>query len=77
MTGKKLPTGMCVNVFCPRCVPRVKLVVRTNRANGSQFLGCPNWPECKHTQAIPEDLIMKLHGATPLPGFSRLMGCSG
>ncbi len=68
---RKLQDRMQVNVFCPRCSPPVKLIVRTNRSNGIQFLGCPNWPEsCHHTQPIPADLIMRLHGAVPLPGFS-------
>jgi ssDNA-binding Zn-finger/Zn-ribbon topoisomerase 1 len=69
MASKSLPDGMEVSVFCPECIPRVKLVVRTNRANGSQFLGCPNWPKCRHTQSIPMDVIMRLQGAVPLPGF--------
>ena len=69
MSDKKLLDGTSVNVFCPKCVPSVKLIVRTNRANGSQFLGCPNWPQCRHAQSLPEDLIMRLHGAVTLPGF--------
>lgn len=68
----KLQDRMTVNVFCPRCSPSVKLIVRTNRLNDSQFLGCPNWPEsCHHTQPIPQDLIMQALGAKSLPGFSR------
>lgn len=58
-----------VNVFCPFCELQIKLIVRTNRQNGSQFLGCPNWPECKHTQQIPIDIVLRLQGAQPLPGF--------
>ena len=66
---KKLKEGTQVNVFCPNCSPAVKLIVRTNRANGSQFLGCPNWPMCGHSQGLPQDLIMRLQGAVRLPGF--------
>ena len=29
---------------CPRCAPD-RLVVRTNKTTGHEFLGCPNWPE--------------------------------
>ena len=67
----KLPSGMKVNIYCPRCQTPRKLVVRTNRMNDTQFLGCPNWPLCQHTQPIPQDLIMRAQGATELPGFSR------
>lgn len=70
MTDKKLLDKVEVNIFCPQCELPVKLIVRTNRTNGSQFLGCPNWPKCRHTQGIPTDLIMRLQGATPLPGFA-------
>ena len=66
---KKLRDGMQASVFCPRCSPSVKLIVRTNRMNDSQFLACQNWPQCNHTQPVPQDLIMRLHGAIPLPGF--------
>jgi len=61
--------GMTVGVYCPDCMPRVKLVVRTNRQNGSQFLGCPNWPECNHTQELPMDVVLRQQGAVGLPGF--------
>ena len=69
MEEKKLLDGTEVAIVCPECdIPR-KLVVRTNRQSGHQFLGCPNWPECGFTRRIPEDLIMVLHGAMRLPGF--------
>lgn len=69
----KLQDRSEVNRRCPRCKAEgrgnVKLIVRTNRLNGRQFLGCPNWPECDHTEPIPEDVKMRAAGATTLPGF--------
>jgi ssDNA-binding Zn-finger/Zn-ribbon topoisomerase 1 len=47
---------------CPNCTPQVMLIVRTKRINDSQFLGCPNYPACTHTQAIPESWKMKALG---------------
>ena len=58
--------GESGEVECPRCVPRVKMVVRTNRANGGQFLGCPNWPECPETTDIPESWRMRALGQPEL-----------
>jgi len=47
------------NITCPTCEPVVKLKVKTNSANGHQFLSCPNYPACTHTQPIPEEWIMR------------------
>lgn len=49
---------------CPEC--GAGLVVRTNRENDSQFIGCMAWPNCTHTEAIPESLRMRLMGAPGL-----------
>lgn len=57
------------NRYCPTCVPIRKLIVKENRHTGHQFLGCPNWPECEHTEPIPDDMIMIATGASRLPGF--------
>lgn len=68
----KLP----IAIKCPNCDEhpdrkhkRHTLVVRTNHENGTQFLGCPNFPDCKHTQEIPEHLRLEAAGAERLPGF--------
>ena len=58
-----------VSKCCPECGTGSKLVVRTNSKDGSQFLGCPNYPECKHTEPIPQDIRMIQAGAQRLPGF--------
>jgi ssDNA-binding Zn-finger/Zn-ribbon topoisomerase 1 len=49
---------------CPECGRELK--IRENRENGNQFLGCSGWPQCKHTEAIPETLKMQLAGAPTL-----------
>lgn len=69
MQKPQLPNNQPIERDCPKCSPRVKLMVKTNRANGNQFLGCPNWPECEYTAPIPEALIMQAQGAQKLPGF--------
>lgn len=71
--GFKLKDRSEVNRYCPDCRDEgrgaVKLVVRTNSENGTQFLGCPNFPMCRHSEPIPEDVKMEAAGATRLPGF--------
>lgn len=63
---KKLPDGKEMEIYCPECGSGTKLVVRTNRKQDHQFLGCPNWPECNHTQSIPESVRMRLAGQQSL-----------
>jgi ssDNA-binding Zn-finger/Zn-ribbon topoisomerase 1 len=53
-------------VLCPECNPPRKLIVKTNQHNGSQFLGCPNYPDCHHTQPIPEEWVMRMEGQRDL-----------
>jgi ssDNA-binding Zn-finger/Zn-ribbon topoisomerase 1 len=61
----KYEDGKEAMITCPEC-GSPKLVVRTNTANGGQFLGCPNWPNCKHTQSIPESWKMRATGQPEL-----------
>jgi ssDNA-binding Zn-finger/Zn-ribbon topoisomerase 1 len=65
----KLQDNAEVERTCPKCGPTVKLIVKTNRLNDNQFLGCPRWPMCDHTEPIPEALRMQALGAQRLPGF--------
>ena len=53
---------------CPKCAPD-RLVVRTNKTTGHDFLGCPNWPACEHAEPLPLDIQMRRQGAIALPGF--------
>lgn len=54
------------SIVCPECAPRRKLIVKTNKKNGNQFLGCPNYPICDFTRDIPDEWIMR---ATGQPGL--------
>lgn len=56
---KPFPNGMPVAKSCPKCGPAHRLVIRTNSENGSQFLGCCNFPQCRHTEPIPESMRLE------------------
>jgi ssDNA-binding Zn-finger/Zn-ribbon topoisomerase 1 len=45
------------------------MVKRTNRAIGSEFLGCDQYPICTETLPIPESVWMRAAGAPELPLF--------
>lgn len=71
MTTPKFQDGTESAVLCPTCNPPRKLIVRSNKHTGSQFLGCPNYPVCDHTQAIPESWIMRAQGQPDLFSTSK------
>jgi ssDNA-binding Zn-finger/Zn-ribbon topoisomerase 1 len=52
---------------CPKCGR--PMVVRQNRANGSRFMGCSNYPICRETAPIPTYALLIAQGAAVLPGF--------
>ncbi len=56
-----------ITVPCPECGR--EMVVRTNGTTGEQFFGCSQYPTCKGTRPIGEDVKMRLAGAVTLPGF--------
>ena len=56
-----------LNIPCEACGKPT--VIRINRTNNSEFLGCSRWPECTATQPIPTYLAMVRAGAQPLPGL--------
>lgn len=58
--------GKPSGVPCPDCGPGTILVVRTNSITGGRFLACPRFPLCRHTEAIPESIRMKLAGEPSL-----------
>lgn len=64
MTNQALPT---IEKRCPDCGNA--LLIRTNRKTGTDFISCSSWPECSHTESIPETLRMRLAGAPELPMF--------
>lgn len=64
------------NLPCPKCADngrgRVELVIRTNRTTGHEFLACPEWPECSHTEPVPESVRMMQSGQPMLFGPEAL-----
>ena len=62
----ELKKGQEVHIGCPNCGIATRLIVRVNKSNGGQFLGCPNWPKCSHTQNIPDHILMEALGAPKL-----------
>lgn len=53
-----------VSIYCEQC--HCKLIVRTNKKTGHQFLGCPNWPECTETREIPDEIKLRAMGQKEL-----------
>ncbi len=68
MTDEHRPT-----IQCPKCLDAGRgqqiMVVRTNEKNGSEFLGCPQYPKCRHSQPLPIWFEMERMGAERLPGW--------
>lgn len=58
---------------CPACleagIPDIPLRELANKTSGHHFLGCSRFPECSHTEEIPETIRMRRAGAPVLPGF--------
>jgi ssDNA-binding Zn-finger/Zn-ribbon topoisomerase 1 len=59
---KQLANGKELGISCPNCGHDTLLIVRTTQRTGAQFLGCPNWPDCTHTQEIPIDAQLRANG---------------
>lgn len=62
--------GPRLTVACSECGR--PMVERTNRQNGSTFLGCSSYPDCTSTQDVPAYLHQLRAGAAPLPGMEDL-----
>ena len=54
MVGKKTAKS------CPDC--GAVLIVRKNRENESFFLGCGDYPNCRHTENIDEAMYLDILG---------------
>ena len=52
---------------CPACGGR--LVVKKNRREGTQFIGCSNFPNCHYTERLTPSVEHRLSGAPTLPGL--------
>jgi ssDNA-binding Zn-finger/Zn-ribbon topoisomerase 1 len=46
-----------------------QMVIRQDKETGKLFLGCNRWPDCKHTEEIPESIWMELINHDRLPGL--------
>ena len=55
---------------CPKCGEG--LTIRVNGETQEEFLGCSQYPECKHTEPVPMDVILRRKGAATLPGLEGL-----
>jgi ssDNA-binding Zn-finger/Zn-ribbon topoisomerase 1 len=55
---------------CPDCGR--DLVIRTNKATGTDFLACPGYPSCRHTEPLPEAVAMRQIGHPELPLFDDI-----
>lgn len=45
-------------VYCPECGDTIaagRLVSKTNRNTGKEFLGCSNYPACKYTEELEDE----------------------
>jgi ssDNA-binding Zn-finger/Zn-ribbon topoisomerase 1 len=61
-----LPNNKPVAKYCPECKTLTKLIIKTNSHTDEQFLGCPNFPKCRHTQEISEEMRMRVLGQKEL-----------
>lgn len=43
------------------------MVIRRNRTNDHEFLGCSAFPRCAHAESLPEWFRLKAQGAPELP----------
>lgn len=46
-----------------------QMVIRLNREQNTLFLGCNRYPDCKHTEEIPESVRMEILGQQKFSGF--------
>jgi len=64
-------TPAITSKICPSCGS--VLVIRTNKFSGKQFVGCSEYPKCKHAEELPEDIIMMQNREQMLPGMRELV----
>lgn len=59
--GKKLAYS------CSECGAQMR--IRLNKESNTLFIGCARWPDCKHTEEIPETVRMEILGQKRLSGL--------
>ena len=55
---------------CPSCGKN--LVFRSNRRNGSRFIGCDGYPDCTLTYTLPDGKVEVLEETCPVCGLPRV-----
>lgn len=68
MSGRERPMHGAIRCPMPSCGGL--MVPRVNKAIGSEFLGCDQYPRCTETMPIPESVWMRKVGAPELPLFN-------
>jgi ssDNA-binding Zn-finger/Zn-ribbon topoisomerase 1 len=58
----KIKSNIESALTCPKCGPTVKLVTWSTKWTNKVYLVCPNRPECRYIQPIPEAWIMEAMG---------------
>ena len=58
----ELKPGKRLEISCPECGVGSSLVVRQNRETQEYFLGCSNYPQCEHSQNLPEEMRLRALG---------------
>jgi len=62
----KLTPGQDTGIHCGNCKDEGRgistMIIRENSENASLFLGCRNYPTCRHTMPIPEEYKMRAAG---------------
>jgi ssDNA-binding Zn-finger/Zn-ribbon topoisomerase 1 len=72
MTEQPIKQNVATTLACPKCGGT--LLIMTRKADRRRFLACRNWYDerlrCDYTEnSLPQHLLMKDAGATPLPGL--------
>ena len=57
----EIKAGKILEIHCSECGDG-KLIIRQNRQTDEFFLGCTRYPDCKHSQILPEHMRLKALG---------------
>jgi ssDNA-binding Zn-finger/Zn-ribbon topoisomerase 1 len=62
----ELKPGKHLHISCPECGVGSSMVIRQNGDTLEFFIGCSNYPRCKHSQNLPEHLRLEALGQRSL-----------
>jgi ssDNA-binding Zn-finger/Zn-ribbon topoisomerase 1 len=57
----EIKAGENTHIHCPEC-QEGEMIIRQNRQTDEFFLGCSRYPDCKHSQNLPEHLRLRALG---------------